>query len=138
MESNPGADGGPSEFQRCLPVGPRSLRQVHVQSRLIAPHERAHRAVHHAQYQTAATRRLWGKTRPLSHSAIRFSLHHSLKIDISAFHIRADQLHAEPSADVHAFKTALQSSFNGRMQKADPRAFLRRAGDDGVELLPNP
>src|SRR5665647_75113 len=72
------------------------------------------------------------------HSAIRLSLRHSLKVDISALHIRADQLHAEPVADVQAFKTVLQSSFNGRMQKTDPRAFVRCAGDDGIELLPDP
>jgi hypothetical protein len=34
------------------------------------------------------------------------SLIHPLKVDISALHIRADQLNTEPVADVHAFKTA--------------------------------
>jgi hypothetical protein len=62
----------------------------------------------------------------------------SLKVDISALHIRANQLHAEPMANVQAFKTALQSSFNRRLQKTDPRAFVRCAGDDGIELLPDP
>ena len=59
----------------------------------------------------------------------------SLKVNIAALHIRVDQLHAELVADVHALKTARQSSFNGRMQKTDPRAFRRCAGDNGVELL---
>ncbi len=30
-----------------------------------------------------------------------------LKVDIAAFHIRADQPYAEPVADIHAFRTAL-------------------------------
>src|SRR2546425_730009 len=51
---------------------------------------------------------------------------------------RADQPHAEPVADVYAFKAAHQSSFNGRMQKTDPGAFLRGAGNDGIEPLPDP
>ena len=29
-------------------------------------------------------------------------------------------------------------SLNGRMQKTDPRAFVRRAGDDGIKLLADP
>ena len=57
---------------------------------------------------------------------------------MSAFHIRADQLHAEPVADLQAFKTALQPSFNGRLEKADPGAFVRCAGDEGIELLSDP
>ena len=68
----------------------------------------------------------------------RLSLHHFLKVDISVLHIRADQLHSEPVTDIQAFQTALQSSFNGRMQNTDPRAFVRCAGDDGIELLPDP
>ena len=44
-----------------------------------------------------------------------------------------DQLHAEPVADVQAFKTAHQSSFNRQMQKTNPRPFVRCAGDDGIE-----
>lgn len=82
--------------------------------------------------------RLPGLWMTLRHSAIRQSLRHSLKVDISALHIRADQLHAEPVADVQALKTALQSSFNGRMQKTDPRAFVRCASDHGIELLSDP
>ena len=50
----------------------------------------------------------------LGFTRIRFSLtfsvipalFHSLKVDISALHIRSDQLHAEPLANIHAFKTA--------------------------------
>ena len=76
-----------------------------------------------------------GPDRSAPSCRIRLSLHHSLKVDISLLHIRADQLHPEPVADVHAFKTALQSSFNGRMQKTDPRTFVRCTGDDGIELL---
>ena len=68
----------------------------------------------------------------------RCSLHHFLKVDISGLHICADQLHAEPVADLQTFKTALQSSFNGRMQNTDPRAFVRCAGDNGIELLTDP
>jgi hypothetical protein len=41
-------------------------------------------------------------------------------------------------ADLHAFKTALQPSFNGRIQNTDPRVFVGGAGDDGIELLPDP
>src|SRR5206468_5291695 len=37
----------------------------------------------------------------------------ALKVDISALHIRVDQLHTEPVADVHAAKTANQSSSMG-------------------------
>ena len=59
----------------------------------------------------------------------------SLKINIAAPHIRANQLHAELVAHVHALKTARQYSFNRRMQKTDPRAFHRCAGDDSIELL---
>ena len=55
-----------------------------------------------------------------------FTLHHSLKVDISALHIRADQLHAEPLADIHAFKTARQSSFNGRIYKTDPMCLCQQ------------
>ena len=66
------------------------------------------------------------------------SLPHPLKVDIATLHIRADQLHAEPLADVHAFITAHQSSFDGRMQKTDPCAFVRSAGDNGIESLPDP
>ena len=61
-----------------------------------------------------------------------------LKSMISALHVRADQLHAEPVADVQALEAALQSSFDGRMQQADPRALVGCAGDDGVELLADP
>jgi hypothetical protein len=41
-------------------------------------------------------------------------------------------------ADVQAFKTDLQSSFNGRMQKTDPRGFrkARRAPPAMQNLLP--
>src|SRR4249920_560560 len=49
--------------------------------------------------------------------SILFSLPQPLKVDISALHIGADQLYAECAADVHAFKTADQPSFNGRMQE---------------------
>ena len=66
------------------------------------------------------------------------SLRDSLKVNKAALHIRVDQLHAEPVADVHALKTTHQSSFNGRMQKTDPRAFHRCAGDNGIELLSDP
>ena len=44
---------------------------------------------------------------------VRLSLLNSLKVDISALHIRANQFHTELLADVHALKTARQSSFNG-------------------------
>ena len=57
---------------------------------------------------------------------------------MSALHIRAEQLHAEPAADVHAFMAALQPSFNGRIQEPDPCSFVGRAGNDGVELLSDP
>jgi hypothetical protein len=46
-----------------------------------------------------------------------------------------DQLYAEPVTNVHAFKTPHQPSFNERMQKADPRAFVGCAGDNGIEPL---
>jgi hypothetical protein len=61
-----GRRGLASQSQRRLQAGPRALLQVLVQRRLIAPRERVQLAVHHAQYQTVATRRLWGKTRPLA------------------------------------------------------------------------
>ena len=64
---------------------------------------------------------------------LRFSLRHSLEVDISALDIRADQLHAEPVTYVQAFNPAFQSSFHGRLQQTDPRAFVSRAGDDGIE-----
>ena len=64
-------------------------------------------------------------------------LPHPLKVDISALDIRVDQLHAEPVADIHALKTAHQFSFDGGMQKTDPRPLVRCAGDDGIEALPD-
>ena len=60
------------------------------------------------------------------------------KVNESSFHIGADQLDAELMADVQTFKTARQSTFNGRMQDTDPGAFGRCAGDDGIELLADP
>jgi len=60
-----------------------------------------------------------------------------LKIDISALYICKNQLHAEPVTDVHTFKAAYKPSFNGRMQKTYPRAFIRCTGDDGIEFLSN-
>jgi hypothetical protein len=36
-------------------------------------------------------------------------------VDMSALHIRADGLHAEPVAELHAFQTGLESSFNARI-----------------------
>ena len=62
-------------------------------------------------------------------------LPHALEVDISALHVRADQLHTEPVADIHVFKTAHQFSFDGRMQKTNPSALVRSAGDDGIEAL---
>ncbi len=62
----------------------------------------------------------------------------ALKVDKPALHIRADQLHAKPVADVHAFKTVLQFSFDWRIQNADPRPMIGGTGDDGIELLPDP
>ena len=61
-----------------------------------------------------------------------------LKIDISALHIRADQLHAEPVTDVQALKTAHQPSFNGRLQKTNPRTLVGCAGDESIESFPDP
>lgn len=52
--------------------------------------------------------------------------------------MRADQLHAEAVADVQTLEAARQSSFNGRMQKTDPRAFDGCAGDNSIELFSNP
>ena len=66
------------------------------------------------------------------------SLHHSLEVDIAAFYIGAEQFHAELVADVHAFKTDLQSSFDGRIEQTDPRSLVGCAGDDGIELFPDP
>ena len=63
---------------------------------------------------------------------------HTFKVDISALDVRANQLHTELPADIRAFKTARQSSFNGRMKDADPCALFGRAGDDGIELLADP
>ncbi len=59
-------------------------------------------------YAMAAERTSWSKAdlRPPPYPR---------QVDISTFRIRADQLHAEFLADVHAFKTAFQSAFNGRM-----------------------
>ena len=41
-------------------------------------------------------------------------------------------------ADVHAFITAHQFSFDGRMQKTNPSAFVRSAGNDAIEPLADP
>ena len=60
------------------------------------------------------------------------------EVDESALHIGVDQLHAESVADIHAFKSMLQPSFNGRIDYADPRSFVRRTGDNGIELLTDP
>jgi len=67
-----------------------------------------------------------------------FSLPDTLKVDKPVLHIRMDQLHAELVADVHAFKTALQFSFNGGVEYADPRPMIRGTGDDGIESIPDP
>jgi len=66
------------------------------------------------------------------------TLGHSPEVDKAALHIRADQLHAELVTHIQALETARQSSFNGRMQKTDPRAFRRCAGDNRIELFSNP
>jgi len=58
------------------------------------------------------------------------------EIDIPALHIRADQLHAEPVADVQAFKTAHQPSFNGRMQQTHPCSLRGGAGHDASNCSP--
>jgi hypothetical protein len=71
-------------------------------------------------------------------SKLRTSLGHSPEVDEAALHIRADQSHAEKVADVQTLEAARQSSFNGRMQKTDPRAFDRCAGDNSIELFSNP
>ena len=72
------------------------------------------------------------------HPAIRSVLRHPLEVDIPTFDIRMDQLNTNPVANVKAFHTALQFSFDGRQQQTDPRPFLRRTGDDGIELLSDP
>jgi hypothetical protein len=57
------------------------------------------------------------------------------EVDVSAFDVRANQPYTDLMADVHAFKTALQSSFDGWMQYANPCSFRCGAGDNGVELI---
>ncbi len=55
------------------------------------------------------------------------NLPHPRKVDIAPFHIRADQLHAELLADVHAFKTAFQSAYttkSGKSAQSVVYAFL--------------
>ena len=61
-----------------------------------------------------------------------------LKIDISALHIRAGQLHVEPVTDIQALKTAHQPSFSGRLQKTDPRTLVGCAGDESIKSFPDP
>lgn len=61
-----------------------------------------------------------------------------LEVDKPSLHISADQLHPDPAADVHAFKTLFQLSFDGRIQDADPCPCIRGAGDECIELLPDP
>lgn len=65
-------------------------------------------------------------------------LPHTLEIDISTLYIRAGQLYAEPMTDVQALKTAHQPSFNRRLQKTDPRPLAGCAGDESIELFPDP
>jgi hypothetical protein len=62
----------------------------------------------------------------------------TLALSYPALDIRPAQLHAEPMAAVHAFKTANQFPFTGRMQKTDPGDFVGCAGDDSFETLVNP
>ena len=63
---------------------------------------------------------------------------HAHKVDEAALYIRAHQSHAKPVADVHALKAVIQSSFNGRMQKTYPCAFIGCASNNGIELLADP
>ena len=47
------------------------------------------------------------------------------------------QLHANPVPHVDALGTLHQPAFDGRIEKADPRALGGGARDDGVEPLPD-
>jgi hypothetical protein len=60
------------------------------------------------------------------------------EVNETALDVGADEFDVNLLAHVETLEPARQSSFNGRLQKPDPRAFVRGAGDDGIEFFPNP
>ena len=63
---------------------------------------------------------------------------HPLEIDEPAFHVDRRQLHAYFRADVHAFESPNDPSFDGKCEKSGPRALGRRARDERIELFAQP
>jgi hypothetical protein len=61
-------------------------------------------------------------------------LFHPHKVNISALHIRADQLDSESIADVQTFKSALQSAFNRRIHQTNLRSLIRCTSHNGIKL----
>ena len=55
------------------------------------------------------------------------------KVDEAALDVGVDQLDVDVVAHVKTLEPALQPAFGRRLEEPDPRAFIRCAGDDGVE-----
>ena len=55
------------------------------------------------------------------------------KVDKTALDVGVDQFDVDTVAHVETLEPALQPAFGRRLEESDPRAFVRCAGDDGVE-----
>jgi hypothetical protein len=55
----------------------------------------------------------------------------------TALDIGVDKFDANMISHFESLKTERKSAFSWRLKEPNPSAFVRRAGDDGVELLSN-
>ena len=60
------------------------------------------------------------------------------EVNETALDAGADEFDVDLFAHVETLEPARQFSFNERLQKPDPGAVVRGAGDDGIEFFPNP
>jgi len=143
-----GAPRIPSASNENIPIYPYSVTQRRIvsvsmvsalqhDSKGFNGHDELARFMANCRVQKRSNRPVHFSGQPLDPASAP-SLPHLLKVDISALHVRADQLHPEPLADVHAFKAAHQFSFDGRMQQTNPSAFVRSAGNNAIETLADP
>ena len=67
----------------------------------------------------------------------RISSLRSREIDESSLYVGAEQFDAQSIADVKSLEPSDYLAFCVRVNNTYPGAFLGRAGDDGVEALPD-
>src|ERR1035441_3294100 len=60
---------------------------------------------------------------------------HPDEVDVAAFDVGRDELHAHLVTDLEALAAAHDLAFHGRPEDARPRALLRCTGHDPVEAL---